>query len=110
MGLMQNIFLVKLLLNCFYWLSGKTKWQWDDKLFGTLRELLSGSPELVADAEEIMKYGKKGLRSLKKQYKGSKSKTETTKLLFRIIENAPKDKISKVVSSVKKDLKKNANK
>jgi hypothetical protein len=103
---MEKIFIINFIIHSLHWLSGKTKWKWDDKIMHTLKNLLSGSPELVEDAQVIYNYGKKGLKDLKREYKQSKSKTATTKLLGNIIMNSPKKEVEKVISSVKTELKK----
>ena len=105
---MEKLFLIRMIASGLKWLASITKNKVDDKIANTIYNIVVGSPELVGDLEVILRDGKAGYKSLRAKYKETKSKTSTTKLLYKLVSEAPRVEIQKVVALVQKELKKNA--
>jgi len=106
----KYLFLVPYIWKGVKYLVKYTKTKRDDRVVNAVNNLVTRSPEILSDAEDILKYGEEGYEDLKEAYKKDKSKTKTAKKLYVLVSTAPHDKIKKVISSAKKELKKNERK
>ena len=105
---MEKIFLIRLIATGIKWLASITKNKVDDNIVNTIYNIITGSPEFISDVERILKFGKKGVKELRKEYKDNHSKTEVLKVVYKLVSKAPTKEVERVVNIARKELKKNA--
>lgn len=103
---MKILFFIKPALSLLGWLAGKTKTKFDDKAINFLKGVLTNCPDIIPSILNIARFGKDTIDEEQEKFKGSKEELKALKIAYRVVKNAPKGEVEKVVKAVKAELKK----